>query len=181
MRITVPIGLALALALAVTVAGCSKSAQSSANPDNIKQAIKADEKKWNDDFKSKDLEGLLSHYADDAYFVAPGSKAASGSTAIRKVYADATADQNFAISFSSDKIDVSNSGDMAYARGRFTEKYTDPKTQKVMTDSGSYVTVYKKQPDGSWKAEEDFAASDPGGPTAVPPGKPATRAKMTGF
>jgi len=79
------------------------------------------------------------------------------------------------------KVDVASSGDMAYARGKFTEKYTDKKTGKVMSDSGPYLTVYKKQDDGSWKAVEDFAAADPDSTKPVEPGKPATRAKMTSF
>ena len=169
-----------ACAFAIALGACTKAANSGSTAD-ITQAIKADEKKWNADFKSKDLEGLLGHYSDDAYFVAPGVKPASGSTQIRKTYADGMSDQNFAITFASDKIDVAGSGDMAYARGRFTEKYTDPKTQKVMTDSGSYLTVYKKQSDGSWKAVEDFAAADPDSTKPVEPGKPATRAKMVSF
>jgi uncharacterized protein (TIGR02246 family) len=168
-----------AAALALTLGACSKSASGgAADAGSVKQAVKADEKKWNSDFKSKDLEALLGHYADDAYFVAPGVKPANGSTEIRKAYADGTSDPNFAISFASDKIDVSGSGDMAYARGRFTEKYTDPKTQKAMTDSGSYLTVYKKQSDGSWKAVEDFAAADPDSAKPVEPGKAVTHPKM---
>ena len=173
-------GLLGAAALALVIGGCQKQA-AAADPDAVKNAIKADEKKWNDQFKSKDSEGLVAHYADDAYFVAPGVKAADGMTALRKAYADATTDPAFSVSFASDKIDVASSGDMAYARGHFSEKYTDPKTSKVMTDSGSYLTVYKKQQDGSWKAVEDFAAADPGSTKEVPPEKPATRAKMTSF
>ena len=42
------------------------------------------------------------------------------------------------------------SGDLAYSRGHFTEKHEDPRTLKIVTTSGSYLTVYKKQPDGSW-------------------------------
>ena len=172
--------LAGAAAMAINVAGCQKypSGDGAASVDGIKHAIKADEKKWNEQFKSDDLEGTLGHYADDAYFVAPGVKPASGSTEIRQVYAKAMADPAFQISFASDRIDVAGSGDLAYARGHFTEKYTDPKTQKVMSDSGSYVTVYKKQSDGGWKAVEDFAVADPDSAKTVEPGKPATRAKM---
>ena len=174
--------LAGAAVLAITVGGCEKyGSGGGASADQIKAAIKADEKKWNDDFKAKDVEALLGHYADDAYFVVPGAKPASESTEIRKIYADAASDQNFALSFASDKIDVAGSGDLAYSRGRFTEKYTDPKTQKVMTGSGSFVTVYKRQADGSWKAVEDFAATDPDSTKPVEPGKPATRAKMVSF
>ena len=167
-----------AAAFALAAGGCQNQGGAGVDAKAIESAIKADEKKWNDEFKAKDLEALNAHYADDAYFVAPGLKAASGSTAIRKAYSDGLNDQNFEISFASDKIDVAASGDLAYARGRFSEKYTDQKTGKVMSDNGSYVTVYKKQQDGSWKAVEDFAVAEPGSAKPVEPGKPATRAKM---
>jgi ketosteroid isomerase-like protein len=118
-----------ACALAVALGACMKAANSSSTAD-ITQIVKADEKKWNADFKSKDLEALLGHYSNDAYFVAPGVKPANGSTEIRKAYADGMSDQNFAISFAADKIDVGGGGDMAYARGRFTEKFTDPRRRR---------------------------------------------------
>jgi uncharacterized protein (TIGR02246 family) len=181
MRNSISIALLGTAALAVALGGCSKSdaAKTAASPDSVKQAIKADEAKWNQQFKSKDTEGLVDHYADDAFFIAPGVAGTEGSTPIRQVYADASTDPAFEIHFSSDKIDVAGSGDMAYARGKFSEKYTDKKTGKVMTESGSYLTVYKKQDDGSWKAVEDFAAADPDSTKEVPPQKPAVRAKMT--
>ena len=168
-----------AAAIALVVSGCQKEAK--ADPEAAKAAIQADQKKWNDEFKSKNTEALVGHYADDAFFVAPGVKGTDGSTAIREVYANASTDPAFSVSFASDKIDVSGSGDMAYARGHFSEKYTDPTTRKVMTDSGSYLTVYKKQQDGGWKAVEEFASADPGTTKEVPPQKPAVRAKMTSF
>ena len=173
------LALAGAAALAIGGAGCQRYASNGgASVDSVKEAIKADEKKWNEQFKSQDLEGLLGHYTDDAFFVAPGVKPATGRTEIRQVYAKAMTDQAFQISFASDRIDVAGSGDLAYARGHFSEKFTDPKTHKVISDTGSYVTIYKKQSDGGWKAVEDFAVADPDSAKPVEPGKPATRAKM---
>lgn len=173
---------AAGIVLAIVLSGCARNTGgSAASADSIKAAIKGDEKSWNEQFKSKDLERLLGHYADDAYFVAPGVKPASGSMEIRKAYADATSDPAFEVTFASDKIDVAASGDLAYARGRFSEKYTDPKSHEVVTDSGSYLTVYKRQADGKWKALEDFAAADPGSTKPVESGKPATKAKMVGM
>src|SRR5689334_16442546 len=83
-----------AAVLALAIGGCQKGVSGSADPDAAKKAIQADEKSWNEQFKSGDMEGLVGHYADDAFFVAPGVKA-DGSTAIRKAYADAHTDQNF--------------------------------------------------------------------------------------
>jgi uncharacterized protein (TIGR02246 family) len=179
MRNSISVALIGAAAISLALGACSKSDKGAgaADADSVKQAIKADETKWNKDFKTKDTEGLAGHYGDDAYLVAPGQKPADGSTAIRQIYATASTDPAFGVEFASDKIDVG--GDLAYARGKFTEKYTDRKTGKVMTDSGSYLTVYKKQDDGSWKAVEDFAVADPDSAKVVPPEKPAVRAKMT--
>ena len=182
MRNSISVTLLCTAALAMALGGCDKAAGGKgADADSVKKAIQADEAKWNEQFKSKDTEGLVGHYADDAFFAAPGVAGTSGSTNIRQVYATASTDPAFEIHFKSDKIDVSKSGDMAYARGKFDEQYTDPKTGKVMSDSGSYITVYKRQDDGSWKAVEDFASADPGTTKPVPPKPPATRAKMTSF
>jgi uncharacterized protein (TIGR02246 family) len=151
---------AAAAAALLVVGGCDRGAGAKSDPAAVKNAIKADETKWNDDFKNKNLEALLGHYSDDAFFVAPGVQA-SGSTAIRKAYSAALPDNYFKVSFASDKIDVADSGDLAYARGHFTEQHQDPTTKKIVSDSGAYITVYRKQSDGSWKAVEDFAAADP--------------------
>ena len=182
MRGMMSMALAGAISLAVALGGCSKaneSAGAATDPQDITKAIKADEAKWNKQFAAKDQEGLVDHYADDAFFIGPGIPGTEGSTPIRQVYANASTDPAFQIHFASDKIDVAKSGDLAYARGHFDEQYTDKATGKVMSDSGSYLTVYKKQDDGSWKAVEDFAAADPNSTKPVEPGKPATRAKMT--
>lgn len=182
MRKSISIGLLATAAAAIALGGCNKAMTNTGAVDTnmVKQAIKADEAKQNRDFKAKDTEALAERYADDAFFVAPGVTA-NGSTAIRQVFANASTDPAFSVQFSSDKVGVSASGDMAYARGKFTEKYTDKKSGKVMTGSGSYLTVYQKQSDGNWKIVEDVAAADPGSIKPVPPEKPATRAKMVSF
>jgi uncharacterized protein (TIGR02246 family) len=182
MHKSISMALVGAAALSLTLSGCNKSpGNAAASPDSIKQAIKADETKWNKDVKAKDTEALAGHYADDAYFVPPGAAPADGSTAIRQFYANALTDPAIDVQIASDNVDVAASGDLAYSRGHYSEKYTDKKTGKVMTGSGTYLTVYKKQDDGSWKIVQDFAAANPDSVKPVPPEKPATRAKMTSF
>jgi ketosteroid isomerase-like protein len=163
-----------AAAIALLAGACQKQGAATADPDAVQKALKADETKWNGDFKAKNLEGLLGHYSDDAYLAA-GGPAANGSTQIRKAYSDALSDNYFSVEFASDKMDVS--GDLAYSRGHYTSKHQDPKTHNLVTDSGSYLTVYKKQADGSWKAVEDFTTADPT-QTKSEPVKAAKPAKM---
>ena len=38
--------------------------------------------------------------------------------------------------------------------------YTEPKTGMTLIEKGKYVTVYQKQPDGTWKAVEDIDNAD---------------------
>jgi uncharacterized protein (TIGR02246 family) len=180
IRLTGTYALFGAALLAMTVGGCEKAAkpQDSAS---IKAAIAADEKAWQEDLKAHDLEKLAGHYADDAVFASSAGPAANGSTEIRRFFANGLTDKNFQVTFASDKMDVAASGDLAYSRGHFSEQYTDPKTGQVMTQSGTYLEVYKKQDDGSWKLVEDVAVGDPSTVKAVPPAKPAIRAKMVSF
>ena len=180
MRIFVSATAAAAFALLISGCGAVKGGGGAANADSIEKAIKADEAKWQADLKAKDISALASHYTDDAYSVTSGT-AADGSTEIRKLFANATTDPAFKLQFQSDKVEAASSGDVAYSRGHFTEQYTDEKSGKVMSGSGSYLSVFKKQEDGSWKMAEDFAALDPATVKAVTPQVPATRAKMVSF
>ena len=129
----------------------------------IADTIKADEKAWSDEFQAKprSLDALLAHYAPDAFFIAPGVGPASGIAAIRKAYEEGLKDPNFNITFAADNVDVAASGDLATSQGRFEETYSDPATKQAAKASGSFLTVYKKQGDGSWKAVQDWAVADP--------------------
>jgi ketosteroid isomerase-like protein len=154
--------MALLGAAALSVSACQKyegdkgnATAAMADTGAAADAIKADEK-------------LVGRYASDATAVFPGMAAVSGD-GVRKTYEDALKDANFDVSFSSDKIETS--GDLAYSRGHFTEKHSDAANKPVST-SGSYITVYKKQADGSWKVVEDFTAAEPAAaPAAAAPGQ----------
>ena len=54
----------------------------------------------------------------------------------------------------------SKAGDLAYSQGAYTATMTNPKTKKVVTETGKFVTVYKKQPVGAWKAVADIWNAD---------------------
>ena len=157
-----------AMTMLLLAAGCNRAGESpgmAAKVDvaSIKDAITADEKQWSDEFQAKprSLDSLVAHYAPDAYFVAPGVKPTSGIADIRKVYEEGLKDPNFNFTFAADKVDVAASGDLATAQGRFDETYTDPGTKAPAKASGSFLTVYRKQSDGSWKAVQDWAVADP--------------------
>ena len=132
------------------------------------QAIKDNEAQWNKDFQAKDVERLVAHYTDDAVLISPGAPVATGKDAIRAALKQMVSDSALSIQFSADRVEVANSGDMAYSQGSYTLTMTNPGTKEPMSDKGSYVTVYKKQ-GGSWRAVSDIASS------ATPPGMANTK------
>jgi uncharacterized protein (TIGR02246 family) len=135
------------------------------------QAIKSLETTWNQDYAGKNPDKLAAYYADDAVLMAPGTEAVAGKDAIRTMLTHFVSDPALTLKFQSSKVDASKSGDVAYAQGSYTMTMTDPNTKQVITDRGSYVTVYHKQADSSWKAVSDIASS------SVPPPAPAPEPK----
>ena len=132
------------------------------------RAIRETETEWAKAAAAKDLERFMSFYADDAAVFAPGTPTATGKEAIRKGTETLFATPGFSLSFQTVKVEVSRGGDLAYSYGTYAMTMNDPRGKPV-NDTGKYVTVYRKQPDGAWKAVADINNSDL--PAPAPPPK----------
>jgi len=110
---------------------------------------------------TKDLDGIMAQYASDATMMVPGVPVAKGSQEIRGVYTELLKDPAASLQFAPTVTEVSKGGDYGYQRGSYSLIVTDPKTKKPITDAGSYLSVFKKQTDGSWKVVEDINAAGP--------------------
>jgi len=152
--------LALSMAGAIAISGCTPAAEA-ADPAKIEQAIKSQEAAWQAAYKAKNMEALAGEYAEDGVIAGPGEALAASEVERRKALQALTSDPNFALTFASDRVLVAKSGDLASSRGHYTLQMTDKATNKPVMNSGSYLTVYRKQDDGSWKAVEDFITPGP--------------------
>lgn len=150
----------LTLALtAMALASCNAQKKEEAaivDPAAIEQELKAIEADWVIEYNTRDLEKAAGHYADDAALANPGSALATDAASRRAEVEKFVGDPSTKVDFASDRIQVAKSGDLATTRGHYKVETTDPATKKVVINTGSYLTVYKKQADGSWKAVEDF-------------------------
>ena len=104
--------------------------------------------------QAKDSAKVNSYYAPDAVIATAGRPAAKDGGAVSKAIMDDIADPNFKMSLSNEKTEVS--GDLAYRRGAFKITFTNPQTKQAENGAGTYLTVFRKQADGSWKVVEDF-------------------------
>jgi uncharacterized protein (TIGR02246 family) len=162
-------------AMALTMTACNDTPDTH---DADVKAIQANESQWNQDFASKDPVKITAHYADDAVLIVPGTPAISGHDAILNSLKQMTSDPAMTLKFQATKVDVAKSGDLAYTEGTYNLTVTDPQTKQVINDHGSYVTTYRKQADGTWKAVADIASSDvPPPPAPAPPTGPKPKSR----
>jgi len=156
---------------ALMLSGCGASTPDTHDADV--KAIKDFEAQWNQDFAAKNLDKMMGNYTSDGDLLSSNAPIASTLDARRGAFKAMLDDPNFHLQFAATKVEVAKSGDIAYTQGTYTMTLTDPATKQPVTDKGKYVTVYKKQADGGWKAVEDIQNTD------LPmPAPPAATMKM---
>ncbi len=154
-------GLFAAIVLEVAAAsGCG--AQRNANLAAEEAAIRMTDANWLAAATAHDLERVLPFWADDATILPPGAPAIIGKKAIRQYVSGAFATPGFSITWRTEKVEVSQSGDLAYSTGTDRISLTSPDGKSVIQENRG-VVIWKKQPDRSWKCILDVMS--PAGPS----------------
>ena len=173
MRIlSVVVGLIASTALA----GCDPPAPPDAGStptSKIFDTLKADEVHLNADWKSGDAARVASHFSAKAKVMIPGVAVIDGLPAIQAAVQQDMDTPGFGLTFASDKIFVAKSGDLAVARGVYTQTSSNAATQAIDTQTGAYVTVYRPEADGTWRAQWDILTLGPAPAEPAAPVKPA--------
>jgi len=152
-----------AISFVVFLAGCTPAAPPSAPPDTHDadaKAIKGVEAAWVQAFATKDVDRVAAFYTDDASVFLQAAPILNGIPAIKAALKPMIADRNFSLSFAADKVDIAKSGDLGYSQGAYTMTYSSSKGKKTVAEKGKYVTIFKKQTDGSWKNVADIFNAD---------------------
>ncbi len=119
-------------------------------------------------YNAHDAKGLAAQYEADAGLASIGTSLMTDATSRDAFLAGFASDPALKVDFASDRILVAASGELASSRGHYTMTYTDPATKQPKTEIGNYLTVYRKQPDGSWQAVEDFTTPGPAAAAVAP-------------
>lgn len=123
------------------------------------KAIKEVESNWVKTAATKDVDAFVTYYADDASVLMPNAPLFTGKAPIKEALKPLMTDPNFSLSFIPTKVEVSKSGDLAYTQGPYKMSFSDMRGNRF-EDEGKYLTVWRKLPDGSWKAVEDTLMTD---------------------
>jgi ketosteroid isomerase-like protein len=114
---------------------------------------------WVQDLRTKQLEPILKFYAPDAVFHQPNGERITGSAALRSLFQTIMATFNSDLTLHSQNFDASD--DLAYDSGDFQEILTTIATGAKITSKGSYVIIFKRQPNGSWQIVQQVWAGTP--------------------
>ena len=140
------------------ILGCNAKPPASSSAADAAAVRQADEN-WEKAAQSKKVDDWVAFYADDAMILPPNEKKADSKEGIRKSIGQMLALHGLAIHWAPAKVEVAQSGDLAYTQGSYTLTTTDAQG-KPTTDQGKTVEIWKKQADGSWKCVVDMWSSD---------------------
>ena len=125
-----------------------------------RQAIMEADRAFAVETAANGVEGWVSFFAEDGVQFVPGGHI-SGHAAIRELMTTPLSNPALLL-FTWDPVDarVSASGDLGYTIGRWERVMETDGGQIVAT--GSYVSIWRLQEDGTWKVELDIGSPDEG-------------------
>ena len=130
------------------------SCQSKIHPENTEQAkekILETEKEFAAMAQQEGIEKAFLYFCDENAVLMRNDKLISGKEAIQNhFHTTALDDKNVKLSWEPDFVDVASSCDLGYTYGKYLFTATDSLGNEE-TSEGIFHTVWKKQPDGSWK------------------------------
>lgn len=150
---------ALALAaLAMGFAACAARlhAGRGASPEDLKAADRA----FVADVARAGTAAWLRWFDPHGAQLVPGA-IVRGDSARRTLMSTLLDDPKLKLVWEPDTAVVAASGDIGYTIGRSQVRETHPDGSVTVRSSGRYLTIWRRQPDGSWKVELDTGNSDP--------------------
>jgi len=155
--------ISLALALCV-LAACSDAASDGAEAARVEETVRGLEaelieadRRFAASVQRSGLAGWITGFAPSGRMIA-GGQSHVGPEGIRRAMLPVFADTSFTISWDPNYAEVAASGDMGYTVGRYEQRSrVDGVT---VMNSGTYLTVWRRQDDGSWKVKADIGNPD---------------------
>jgi len=153
-RAMMSVSVAAALGLLLCV-GARCEAQTAGQDKEI-EALRAE---WVQDLEEQKLEPSLALFTDDAVFLTPDGTRMAGKDAIRGLYQQVFATYSGKIVLNPKQLAVAQY--MAYESGSFHETLTTVKTGAKRLSTGSYLMVYRRDPDGKWQIAQQAWTEKP--------------------
>ena len=120
------------------------------------RTLREADKLWSQ--STPDLDAFMSFIADDvAWFPPNTSSPIIGKNEVRSYFEPIFKEPGFLLTWTPNRIDVSDAGDMGYVYGSYKVTQRDS-SDRLVEEIRPYVTFWKKQSSGEWKVvlEADY-------------------------
>lgn len=152
--------MALRMAAAIVLALSLAHPAAAQTPANAQDSIAAAWQAYLGAVRNNDRAAMVSAWTDDAVYMAPGAKTASGrpgfDALVREILGGARITE---ITDHTDEILVD--GNVAVQRGTYVET-VQPRAENKTTLHHRYLVVWQRQPTGEWKMARGMANEAPG-------------------
>jgi ketosteroid isomerase-like protein len=154
-RISIAASLFLILCLLFT--NCS----SDRSPDikEIEETLRNADASIQHTITQKNIDSLISFYAEDAFLLPTAEPIVKGKAAIKKEWQHIFQIPDFNNKSTLNKIEISEDGGMAYTMGSYLATMQGEDGNPVQ-EPGKWVTIWKKQPNGRWRIIVDTYNTD---------------------
>ncbi len=131
-------------------------------------ALMKTDQAFNDATAVRGLEGFRSFLAEDVATLRPDKPVITGKDAVAELWRPLLTNPALAIRWQPLRAAISNGGDLGYTIGSYEITRSDEQGKRA-AGTGKYVTIWRKQRDGSWKVVFDSGVPDsPPQPAAKP-------------
>jgi uncharacterized protein (TIGR02246 family) len=108
---------------------------------------------------AKGIDAWVAAFAEDGQMFVSGTPV-KGRDAIRELMAPSFSTAGYSLRWKPVAAEIAASGDLGYTYGTYESSSPGP-DGKTISRTGMYVTIWKKQADGSWKAAVDLGSAAP--------------------
>ena len=129
------------------------------DPEAVRASLMAADQAFAAATAEKGLEGWLAAYDSSGIQMEPDVPFTPGIPAIRAARAPAFADSSFRLTWQPTMAFASAAGDLGYTLGTWQSTHYNAEGKGQVT-TGKYVTIWRKQADGSWKVVFDGGNPD---------------------
>ncbi len=121
---------------------------------DVRRAIDRGNAQWSEGWLKGDAAMVAAIFADDGVQLSSSGKIIKGREQIRERQQAAMQGNDPGVKVTVTTVNVWLDGDTAYETGKY--KYEYKEKGKPGVDEGRYVTIWKRQKDGSWKLSMDM-------------------------
>ena len=145
------------LILAALLSACAAPERSvdEALMDAWKAEIMAADRAFNQATARDGAAGWASFFAPNGSQIGKGVGEIRGQETIRQAMEGAFSDPSFTLTWDPLRAEVASCGDLGYTVGQYESVRMD-ETREEVRAQGLYVSIWRRQADGSWKVEMDL-------------------------